>query len=96
MSGKQSEWREYVGIEEVNDVGLIEEYTIAGDCTKPLMISEESTTMKGGNMKTGTTTPKSRSKTKDLLLRHPNFVAKLPAVSFETSPLACEASALTT
>ena len=64
--------------------------------TKPLVISEESTTMKGGRMKTRTTTIKSRSKIKDLLLRHPNFVAKSIDASFETSPLACEASALTT
>ena len=33
---------------------------------------------------------------KDLLLRHPNFVAKSKNRSFETPPLACEASALTT
>ena len=33
---------------------------------------------------------------KDLLLRHPNFVAKSTDASFEPSPLACEASALTT
>ena len=33
---------------------------------------------------------------KDLLLRHPNFVAKSTDASFEISPLACEASALTT
>ena len=33
---------------------------------------------------------------KDLLLRHPNFVAKSTDASFETPPLACEASALTT
>ena len=33
---------------------------------------------------------------KDLLLRHPNFVAKSTDASFETSPLACEASALST
>ena len=32
----------------------------------------------------------------DLLLRHPNFVAKLPDASFEAPPLACEASTLTT
>ena len=32
---------------------------------------------------------------KDLLLCHPNFVAKSTDASFETSPLACEASALT-
>ncbi len=37
-----------------------------------------------------------RSKTKDLLLRHPNFVAKSVDVSFGPPPLACEASALTT
>jgi len=33
---------------------------------------------------------------KDLLLRHPNFVAKSKDPSFEPPPLACEASALTT
>ena len=33
---------------------------------------------------------------RDLLLRHPNFVAKSRDRSFEASPLACEASALTT
>ncbi len=33
---------------------------------------------------------------KDLLLRHPNFVAKSTDASFEPSPLACEASTLTT
>ena len=33
---------------------------------------------------------------KDLLLRHPNFVAKSAGPSFEPPPLACEASALTT
>ena len=33
---------------------------------------------------------------KDLLLRHPNFVAKSTDASFETPPFACEASALTT
>ena len=33
---------------------------------------------------------------KDLLLRHPNFVAKLPNAKREPPPLACEASALTT
>ncbi len=33
---------------------------------------------------------------KDLLLRHPNFVAKSKKPSFESPPLACEASALTT
>ena len=33
---------------------------------------------------------------KDLLLRHPNFVAKSADASFEPPPLACEASALTT
>jgi hypothetical protein len=33
---------------------------------------------------------------KDLLLRHPNFVAKSTDASFEAPPLACEASALTT
>jgi len=33
---------------------------------------------------------------KDLLLRHPNFVAKPTTTSFEPPPLACEASALTT
>ena len=33
---------------------------------------------------------------KDLLLRHPNFVAKSTDASFETPHLACEASALTT
>ncbi|MCK4369068.1 MAG: hypothetical protein KAV68_05325 [Dehalococcoidales bacterium] len=32
----------------------------------------------------------------DLLLRHPNFVAKSKDPSFEPPPLACEASALTT
>jgi hypothetical protein len=32
------------------------------------------------------------SKTKDLLLRHPNFVAKSVDASFEPPPLACEAS----
>ena len=32
---------------------------------------------------------------KDLLLRHPNFVAKSPNARREPSPLACEASALT-
>ena len=31
---------------------------------------------------------------KDLLLRHPNFVAKPTNASFEPPPLACEASAL--
>ncbi len=36
------------------------------------------------------------SRTKDLLLRYPNFVAKSPASSFELTPPACEASALTT
>ncbi len=35
-------------------------------------------------------------RTKDLLLRYPNFVAKSPASSFELTPLACEAGALTT
>ena len=35
-------------------------------------------------------------RTKDLLLRYPNFVAKSPASSFELTPVACEASALTT
>jgi hypothetical protein len=35
-------------------------------------------------------------KGKDLLLRHPNFVAKSTDASFEPPPLACEASALTT
>jgi len=33
---------------------------------------------------------------KDLLLRHPNFVAKSTDASFKASPLACEASAPTT
>ena len=33
---------------------------------------------------------------KDLLLHHPNFVAKSVDASFEPPPLACEASALTT
>jgi len=33
---------------------------------------------------------------KDLLLRHPNFVAESRDSSFEPPPLACEASALTT
>ena len=33
---------------------------------------------------------------KHLLLRHPNFVAKSPNARRELSPLACEASALTT
>ena len=33
---------------------------------------------------------------KDLLLRHPNFVAKSKDPSFELPPLACETSALTT
>ncbi len=33
---------------------------------------------------------------KDLLLRHPNFVANSKGPSFEAPPLACEASALTT
>ena len=37
-----------------------------------------------------------RSKTKDLLLRYPNFVSKSIDASFEPPPLACEASALTT
>ena len=37
-----------------------------------------------------------RAKTKDLLLRDPNFVAKSLNASFEAPPLACEASALTT
>ena len=32
----------------------------------------------------------------DLLLRHPNFVAKSPDATLETRALACEASALTT
>ena len=36
------------------------------------------------------------SRTKDLLLRYPNFVAKSPELSFEQTPLTCEASALTT
>ena len=36
------------------------------------------------------------SRTKDLLLRYPNFVAKSPDLSFEPTPIACEASALTT
>ena len=35
------------------------------------------------------------SNEKDLLLCHPNFVAKLKDPSFEAPPLACEASALT-
>ena len=33
---------------------------------------------------------------RDLLLRHPNFVAKSQNARRELSPLACEASALTT
>jgi len=33
---------------------------------------------------------------KDLLLRNPNFVSGRRTLSFEASPLACEASALTT
>ena len=37
-----------------------------------------------------------QSGNKDLLLRHPNFVAKSPNARRELSPLACEASALTT
>ncbi len=36
------------------------------------------------------------SRTEDLLLRYPNFVAKSPELSFEPSPPKCEASALTT
>ena len=48
-------------------------------------------------MKTGRATINiNRHKTKDLLLRHPNFVAKSPNARRELSPLACEASALTT
>jgi hypothetical protein len=35
-------------------------------------------------------------RTKDLLLRYPNFVAKSPDLSFGPTPIACEASALTT
>jgi hypothetical protein len=33
---------------------------------------------------------------RDLLLRYPNLVAKPPAASFEPTPVACEAGALTT
>ena len=40
--------------------------------------------------------PGKQSSKKDLLLRHPSFVAKSTDASFETPPLACEASALTT
>jgi len=40
--------------------------------------------------------PGKQSNKNDLLLRHPNFVAKSTDASFETQPLACEASALTT
>ena len=48
-------------------------------------------------MKTGrATTNRNRSKTKDLLLCHPNFVARSVDASFGPPPLACEASALTT
>ena len=42
-------------------------------------------------MKTGRATDNgNRSKTNDLLLRHPNFVAKSPNARREASPLACE------
>ena len=37
-----------------------------------------------------------QSGNKDLLLRHPNFIAKSKDPGFESPPLACEASALTT
>jgi hypothetical protein len=48
-------------------------------------------------MKTGRATINTnKSKTKDLLLCHPNSVAKSVDASFGPLPLACEASALTT
>ena len=39
--------------------------------------------------------PSQQGSGKDLLLRHPNFVAKLPNARRDTIPPTCEASALT-